>query len=192
MSVWYFAYGANMSTDVLVGRRGIQPLSSEAARLDGYRLVFDQAAIPLIEPCFASIEPAAADCVHGVLHELSAESADQVDAFEGPTYERITVEVHGEKSGPVTARTYRTRQPIARLLPSRRYLRLLIKGAREHDLPEEYIARLEQQPFFHVPVFSPMVNYVFEHLDRPGPIRSTLRKAAHGAVHLLQVMRRSA
>ena len=133
------------------------------------------------------------ECVYGVLHELSEKSADQVDAFEGPTYERITVEVHGEKSGPATVRTYRTRQPIARLLPSRRYLRLLIRGAREHDLPEEYIARLQQQPFFHVPVFSPMVNYVFEHLDRPGPIRSTLRKAAHAVVHLLQqVMRRSA
>ncbi|WP_166805085.1 gamma-glutamylcyclotransferase family protein [Nitrosococcus wardiae] len=83
MSAWYFAYGANMLTDVLVRRRGVIPLSSEQARLDGYQLVFSQPGLPYIEPCFASIQPIQTDSVYGVLHHLTAHAAAQIDRFEG-------------------------------------------------------------------------------------------------------------
>jgi hypothetical protein len=44
-SVWYFAYGANMSPGKLSGKRGIQPLQSRAAKLPGWRLTFDHRCV---------------------------------------------------------------------------------------------------------------------------------------------------
>ncbi|MGH7945344.1 MAG: gamma-glutamylcyclotransferase family protein, partial [Opitutaceae bacterium] len=168
MSVWYFAYGANMGTEVLVRRRGVQPLRSEAARLEGYRLVFTQAGVPIIEPCFASIEAAPGEAVHGVLHYLAVDTAEHLDQFEGPTYERIAVSVEGSKNGLINAWTYQARHPIAGLVPSRRYLNLIIDGAREFALPEDYIRSLEKQPVTHVPIVSTLVTFFVRAIERSG------------------------
>jgi gamma-glutamylcyclotransferase len=189
-TVWYFAYGANMCPSVLA-RRGIEPLSSEAARLDDYKLVFDQACIPLIEPCFASVDPAPGVCVHGVLYALSPSVADQLDDFEGPMYGVIDVQVTGSISGVVTARAYRTRKPTSGLIPSRKYLNLVIKGAEAASLPETYVAALREQPNLHIPLLSRCSTFVFAWLDRPGLVTSFFRKAAHMIVALSQRFRGS-
>lgn len=39
--VWYFAFGANLSTRKLTGSRGIKPLEALPGRLAGYRLAFN-------------------------------------------------------------------------------------------------------------------------------------------------------
>ena len=39
--VWYFAFGANLSTRKLTGSRGIEPLEALPGRLDGYHLAFN-------------------------------------------------------------------------------------------------------------------------------------------------------
>ena len=40
-SVWYFAYGANISTKKLTGSRNITPLESRAAKIEGWRLAYN-------------------------------------------------------------------------------------------------------------------------------------------------------
>lgn len=190
MSVWYFAYGANMGTEVLVRRRGVQPLRSEAARLEGYRLVFSQAGVPIIEPCFASIEAAPGEAVYGVLHNLAVDTAEHLDQFEGPTYERVAVSVEGSTNGLISAWTYRARHPIAGRVPSRHYLNLIIDGAREFSLPEDYIRFLENQPVTHVPIVSTLVAVFVRAIERSGRASALVRTGAHRFVQFLQAARR--
>ncbi|ADE16182.1 AIG2 family protein [Nitrosococcus halophilus Nc 4] len=166
MSAWYFAYGANMLTDVLVRRRGIIPLSSEQARLDGYQLVFNQPGLPYIEPCFASIQPTRTDCVYGVLHHLTAHTATQIDRFEGRGYQRLMIKVEGAKSGWISAWAYQSSRPIEGRRPSRRYRDLLIAGAQEFNLPQEYIAYLKQIPYSDFPLISRLLPPLIEVIER--------------------------
>ena len=151
MAHWYFAYGANMRGEVL-RRRRVQPLSSEASWVRDYELVFEEPGIPLIEPAFASVRARPGAVVHGVLHRLSAPDMERLDGYEGSGYQRVTVTARGARSGEVEAGLYLARSPRAGLRPSRRYLRHLIEGAREHGLPTSWVARLESQRCAHVPL----------------------------------------
>lgn len=165
MSELYFAFGANTCLEVLSGRRGIDPIASEAAELRGHRLAFVQRGVPWIEPAFASViaEPGAS--VHGVLHELRDGDLDRLDQLESSGYARVELRVIGRARGEVAASVYITRRPRFGLAPSRRYRDLLVRGAREHDLPDAWIAELEAIPCSYVPGVSeamPWIVRVFE------------------------------
>ena len=153
-SLWYFAYGANMSADVMVRRRGLRPVSSEPARLGGYELVFTLRGIPFIEPAFASICARDDATVHGVLHHVSRADFRTLTNDESTDYEQIDIEVVGVVSGRVTAVAYRAADPIDGLVPSRRYMQLLVTGAREAGLPNDYLAALQAHPSTHIPGLS--------------------------------------
>lgn len=144
--LWYFAYGANTSLAVLTGRRGIRPRSSEAAVLPGHRLAFAMPGIPFFEPAFATVlaEPGAR--AEGVLHRFAAADMQRLDRFESRGYARLERVVTGARSGAVPAQVYVARRPREGLVPSRRYVELLVAGAREHGLSAEHLAWLERQP----------------------------------------------
>lgn len=145
----YFAFGANMATRVLVKRRGIVPTRSEAALLRGYVLRFTQRGLPLVEPAFGDIVEEASGEVHGVLHHLTSAGIARLDRLEA-SYRRIEVEVETAR-GLVAATAYKARWPRPEGIPSRRYLGLLIEGAREHGLPAHSIAALERRPSAYLP-----------------------------------------
>lgn len=155
-TVWYFAFGANMSSRVLATRR-VSPLSSQPATLHDYRLAFKEPGLPFFEPGFASIEPARGDIVHGVLLELDRAAFARIDSTEAPGYRLLDVPVVGRDSGRVQATAYTSRRPVSGLLPSRRYLELLCEGARENGLPSDYVRRLETAPCRHVPGAAPVI-----------------------------------
>jgi hypothetical protein len=146
--VWYFAYGSNMQRATFRGRRGIEPRQASAGRLDGWRIVFDKPPLIPIGESFANLvaEPGAA--VFGVLYEITADEIAHVDLTEGVligNYERIPVSVFpltGERGMPVAASTLVSHRRQAALQPSQRYMELLIQGALEHALPEDYVAYL--------------------------------------------------
>lgn len=152
-SVHYFAFGANMSS-VVLRRRRIEIISREPARLRGYRLVFDMAGVPWVEPAFASVESDPEHDVYGVLYQLPPAQLERVGSYEGGGYSVIEVDVEGERSGTKRARAYQTRHPTHGLCPSRRYLRVLCEGARENRLPPSYISELGSHPSAYLPVFS--------------------------------------
>lgn len=56
-TVWYFAYGSNLSPEKFTQSRGIVPLASLAARIPGWKLSMSIPGLPYREPAFASIEP---------------------------------------------------------------------------------------------------------------------------------------
>lgn len=131
-----------MSSRVVRTRRRVNPARAEAARLPGYRLVFEDRGIPLLEPAFASIREDADAELWGVLYHFTADEFACLDRFEGPNYRLVEVDVEGRESGPQAAFAYVACNVVKDKRPSRRYLELLQEGAREHDLPASYLEEL--------------------------------------------------
>lgn len=167
MSVWYFAYGANMATDVIVGRRGLQVLESRAGRAIGWRVGFVERGLPLVEPAFAGLVSEEVMQAHtveardalerttteawGVLHRVSERDLRRLDRFEGPGYQRRAITVRDRDERVVEAQAYTSPRPIAGRAPSRRYRDLLLHGANEHGLPESHLAWLRAHATRYVP-----------------------------------------
>jgi hypothetical protein len=126
-SVWYFAYGSNMKTSVMIGR-GITPLSIKVGVVPTHILTFDIFGIPYAEPSFASIAPvpikphqdahpawsteqSRVPPVHGVLYQLKREDYRRLVLTEGAGvgYDEITVSAYilettpGRKKHPTRA-----------------------------------------------------------------------------------------
>jgi gamma-glutamylcyclotransferase (GGCT)/AIG2-like uncharacterized protein YtfP len=93
------------------------------------------------------IEPAPGKKALGVLYDVSPDEMERLDIVEGiPTgiYYRQTVTVVDEDGNHHQAETYRTTDPKGPYTPTRRYLGLMIKGAKEHGLDPDYIEELEE------------------------------------------------
>ena len=83
LSVYYLAYGSNMSTEVL-SRRVLSKdlLQAFPASLNNYRLAFNLPSSPIL-PAFASIVPSPGSVVHGAVYELTAAQLLLLLASEG-------------------------------------------------------------------------------------------------------------
>src|SRR4051812_18853467 len=147
-TVFYFAYGANMSTKTFQrGYRRLHPQSAEKAVLKGYRLAFSEPGIPFFDPGFGNIEEDPEAMCEGVLYRITHEEMDHLDVSEGNrAYNIVDVEVEGVNSGRVLARTFQSRAHAHGLLPSKRYLDILIEGALEHGLSDMWVTMLRNQP----------------------------------------------
>lgn len=149
---WYFAYGSNMQRATFSGRRGISYNRALAARIAGWRIAFDKMPLFPIGESFATLVADPHGEALGVLYEIGAEELAHVELTEGVligNYERATVTATPllplpEKTvNAVTLVSSRRREGMR---PSRRYMDLLIEGAREHQLPESYVAFLRAVP----------------------------------------------
>jgi len=149
---WYFAYGSNMQSATLRGRRGVEYRRAVAARLDGWRLVLDKPPLIPIGGSFANVIPDPSAAVHGVLFEVSEDDLAHLDLTEGVlvgNYERVPVTVlplSPPEAEVVVAYTLTSQRREPQLMPTHRYMQLLIEGAEEHGLPAEYIAFLRSIP----------------------------------------------
>ncbi|GAF82873.1 unnamed protein product [marine sediment metagenome] len=83
----------------------------------------------------------------GVLYDVSPDEMERLDIVEGipmGIYYRQTVTVVDEDGNHYQAETYRTTDPKGPYAPTRRYLGLMIKGAKEHGIDPDYIKELEE------------------------------------------------
>lgn len=53
-TVFYLAYGSNLSAETFLGARGIRPLSQQNVHCPTLTLTFDLPGVPYLEPCFAN------------------------------------------------------------------------------------------------------------------------------------------
>ena len=74
------------------------------------------------------VEPAPGVIVRGVVYDVPMEELEYLDAIEG-----VPQGIY-----------YRTTDPKGPYAPTRRYLGLMIKGAKEHGLDPDYIEELEE------------------------------------------------
>ncbi len=153
----YFSFGSNLDPGQMQTR-------CPGHRVVGMAVLHDH---KLIFPIFsnswgggvASLQLSHGNEVWGMLYELSEEDLRRLDGFEdfhGPgdphnLYERepIWVELKRPEDGSVPRRVKamaylaHTANPSA---PSRRYMDAVIRGARAHRLPDDYVAVLVRIP----------------------------------------------
>ncbi len=148
MKAKYFAYGSNMNSRQMRSRCPSARAWSTAALRD-YRLTF-------IQPHddwgggVAGLVPDPNQIVEGVVYELSEEDLKRLDRFEpveDGKYWRELVDVYLPNDRAVEVWTYFgsvfSGAPFA---PSARYLGMLLKGATEHGLSQDYVSKLKCWP----------------------------------------------
>lgn len=147
-TLWYFAYGSNLDPGTFLGRRQMRPLRTEVARLDGWALHFDLPIGPG-ERGVGNVRHDPAAHVWGVAYELAGAEASRLDRTEGVqhgAYQRARVVLATHRGEEIEAFTYHSVRGAPDRKPSRRYLGLLLTGARHHDLPGDWIRRLRAVP----------------------------------------------
>ena len=143
-TLWYFGYGSNTERGTFLGRRRMRPVEVRVGRLDDFELRFDL-GVGSGERGVANVAARDGDHVWGVLWRITGNGAQRLDRTEGVHrgfYRRLAVEVTTPDGGRVPAFTYHSLRGRPGRKPSRRYLGLLLAGARQHGLPEDWIVRL--------------------------------------------------
>uniref|UniRef100_A0A0B6ZSF3 gamma-glutamylcyclotransferase n=1 Tax=Arion vulgaris TaxID=1028688 RepID=A0A0B6ZSF3_9EUPU len=119
-------------------------------KLSGYKLMFDTPIGCEHSKWYgahATIRPAeSVNYVCGVIWDVHLEDMDSLDSQEA-FYDPIEVQVLGDSGGYVTCRTYEMiQETTGDCLPSPHYKKVVIDGAKQNELPEEYIEYLECFP----------------------------------------------
>jgi len=144
VGLWYFGYGSNTERGTFLARRGMTPLEVRIGRLDDFELRFDL-GVGRGERGVANVAARRGDHVWGVLWRITSEQAEHLDRTEGVHrgyYRRLPVCVATPSGESVPAFTYHSFRGRPGCKPSRRYLGLLVAGARQHGLPEAWVERL--------------------------------------------------
>jgi hypothetical protein len=139
-----FQYGSNCLTARLNARGRLDGLAADkgsAQTVDEYEIAFDVwscgnecAAADLIRV------PGSGHRARGVLYETSDEGLHRLRVIEGPRYEESGIRVRNLRGESKEALTFlvkpRDRQPG--LWTSAKYVTSIVKGLRDHKVPEEY------------------------------------------------------
>jgi gamma-glutamylcyclotransferase len=138
-----FAYGSNLAASEM------EAWCPEArfaglARLPDHRLALNRRSIRWGGGA-VDVVPAPGEEVWGGLYDVPDGTLDRLDAKEGEgwAYRRIAVPVEAEDGRRLEAEAYEVihKEP-QEVLATPEYAALLLRGARERELPEAYVARL--------------------------------------------------
>ncbi len=142
---WYFAYGSNLCVEQKKERTG--PIrAARRCRLPGYRLAFNKKGTS--GEVYANIVPESTEEVWGVIYRCNPDTFRKMDCYEGVPaghYHHRTVEVVTEGGEVLAAITYVAgRDHVCQESPpSDRYLNKILRGAKDHRLPANYIRSIE-------------------------------------------------
>ena len=143
---WYFAYGSNLSVEQKESRTG--PIrEARRARLDGYRIAFNKRGSDGAGK--ANIIPHPVGVVWGIVHRCSPAALDEMDRYEGVRgghYRRTRVRVQTDEGGEIEAITYVAGDNFVddSLRLDNEYLQTILRGARDHGLPNAYIQEIKR------------------------------------------------
>ena len=147
--IYYFAYGSNMNKKDLKDwcnkkNRIINLRCPKVSSLTDYKLSFTHYSTCLFGGT-ADIIKSDGYVVYGVLFETDETSLKNLDKKEGVNsgvYKRIKVKVKPENTPDTEAITYDVINKVD-CKPSKKYLNIIIEGAKEHYLPKSYIECLK-------------------------------------------------
>ena len=143
--MYHFAYGSNLSTAYT---RDLLPSAKlfMKAFLPNYSVQF-QFWSKIRNGGVSNIVPDMGKMVHGVLFEVPEEEMVALDTIRGgylSQYYRKTLITVGEDGNFYPADIYRVIDPQGPYEPSRGYVKIMLDGAREHDLDPDYIKMIEE------------------------------------------------
>jgi gamma-glutamylcyclotransferase len=141
----YFSYGSNMSSRRLLERAPSATFLS-IATLKEHRLRFHKISRDGSGKCDAEHTANPNDCVMGVVFMMSASDKKELDRKEclGFGYEEKTVTVMLENGNRIEASAYYAVETDATLNPWSWYKKHVLRGARENNLPHDYISIIEK------------------------------------------------
>jgi AIG2-like family len=132
----HFAYGSNMHR-ALMRKHAPAAKPIGVARLANYRFV-------ITADGYASVEPAAAQTVYGRLWRLTPRDRITLDAWENIAaglYRAATIGVRCQ--GQYCPALVYIARPRPRGQPKPSYMEIVVKAARELELPADYMQSLE-------------------------------------------------
>jgi len=138
--VYYFAFGANLSADVLARRR-IRVYEAFDHVLEGVALRFSQAGF-YKDHGYASADTAEGEQVFGKMYLILQSDAARMDYYEGVPFLRAHEKVNRSFNG-LEFFHYRALNARHGLKPTREYLDYLINAYRQMPVvPQSYVERL--------------------------------------------------
>lgn len=141
-SFLYFAYGSNLLSARLKARTPSARVAGRAI-LPRFELRWHKIGADDTGKCDVVFTDRPGDSVHGVVYVIRRAELKHLDRVEelGTGYYacNVPIQLAGRRR---LARTYRAIPTDPALKPLDWYKRFVVHGAREHKLPEEYIARL--------------------------------------------------
>ncbi len=140
----YFAYGSNMSVRRMQ-RRVPSACALHTAALLGYRLAFHKVGRDGSAKCDVVPSPRADERVHGVLYRMAPQHKRDLDEHEGlgRGYAEKRVVVMAADGMLHEAFLYCATHIDRTLRPFDWYREHVLRGAREHGLPSDYIADIQ-------------------------------------------------
>lgn len=185
----YFSYGSNMSREKMLTRGRKENIKFEkvyTACLKDWQLTFDIPFMPPVEPMMASVERAEGERTYGVAYELTEENWHLLQSSEGVStqggnskrniYDVVDVDLECFDEGMSNKPTMRQASTLTsseqvrykapggwrknNLFPSFRYMNMVIEGAKQENLPKEYIESLRQIPTARENKFMPAVRVI--------------------------------
>ena len=151
MTFHYFAYGSNMLTERLKAHNRCPDATKlGTAYVEGAIIEFSKRS-ELDGSGKATLRRAAGQRTPGMLFEIPKEQCRALDRAEGVGngYDRCDAfPVHQFGSDTIIkAVTYLATSPEPNLKPFDWYLALIVAGAHEHGLDEDYLAKLSREPY---------------------------------------------
>ncbi len=139
----YFAYGSNMCTRYLREHcPSAEPVMPAA--LANVHIEFRRFSTNL-GGGISTIQPAPGEIVHGVLFAIPRAEIEALDILENVPdglYTRDTFVMLDAAGEWRRAELYRIVTPEGPFAPAGQYIDWMLEGAREHRLPDDYIARI--------------------------------------------------
>lgn len=141
-TAWYFAYASNMNRAQMRARAG-EIFEERPARLDNYELAFNKKVRG--GTAGANLRPAPGKFVEGILYKVNESAFRNLDRAEGAPvhYRRIEVSVKDRDGKTIAAQAFIATKVEKGLRPAPHYLKTILDGAAEHNLPPEYIKSIE-------------------------------------------------
>lgn len=149
MAMWSFGYGSNMDVTALQAKKHVKVIEHTPAVLPNFKLAFTIKAMTYAEPAYASVRKLEGEEVHGVAFLMDEESLEELDRTERG-YNKAIVTLKAYDGRDLEGFVYVPKEEkTEEYLPSKRYLGVLCKGARQAGLNDDYLAKLEALPTYH-------------------------------------------
>jgi len=135
---YYFAYGSNMNLEQMK-KRCSNARFLERAYLEGYKFVYD--GYSKCRDCaVANIVKDEGGIVWGGLFGVTDDDIENLDKYEGypHIYCKEVLEVKDDEGNNYKAIVY-LRKPQQAGKPNKEYRQIVLKGAKDCNLPEKYI-----------------------------------------------------
>ena len=145
MSIAYFAYGSNMASYRLLSRIP-GAIQVDTARLTQHRLSFRKSDNGESGKCDIEMTGDQADCVRGVIYQLSRMEKEILDSYEGLGigYSEKPIELITKSGQTLSAFTYYALIIDETMIPYHWYKEHVLRGAMEHELPADYVESIRQ------------------------------------------------